>query len=71
MIAAQAQVIPKTETTQNKFVNCGVLSDSKKCPFRDQLYHTFHHDLTIKTPHSSTQYSQNPLQKRQVLVTTP
>jgi hypothetical protein len=56
-IAAQAQAILKTETTQNKSANCGVLSDTKKCAFRNQLYHAFHHDLTIKTPHTSTQYS--------------
>jgi hypothetical protein len=55
----------KQKPPKNKSVNRGVLSDTRKCPFRDQLYHTFHHDLTIKTPHTSTQYSQNPLQKRQ------
>jgi hypothetical protein len=59
-IAVQAQTIPETETTQNKSVNRGVVSDTKKCPFSDQLYHTFHHDLTIKIPHASTQYSPPP-----------
>jgi hypothetical protein len=37
----------------------------EKCPSSDQLYHTFHHNFTIKTPRVAAHFSQKPLQKPQ------
>src|ERR1700722_4723723 len=56
---------PKREPPKNKSKMGDLFFVVEKCPSSDQLYHTFHHNFTIKTPRVTVHFSQKPLQKPQ------
>jgi hypothetical protein len=59
-ISHESGPFPKWESPKNKHGNRGMFSGFQRCPSNDQLYHAFHHELTIKTPRSATIFLKNP-----------
>jgi hypothetical protein len=51
---------PRWKSPENKHGNRAIFPGPQKCPSNDQLYHAFHHKLTIKTPRPATVFLKNP-----------